>query len=185
MKTLKKSITVLSLATATLMVSCKQTQTLPLTLKGNNGLKFSGISLKGIKGEVNVKIKNPNPVPVSVFRSSLAIKLNDIPVGKARIKSKLVIPANSEVEEVLYLNSDFSKLGYFDIPKVVKTVQNKNVNVTVKGNLKSGTYFNKISNPVETTNTIDVSGRTRSAWAFVSKVGKKTAKLFSKNTEMN
>ncbi len=185
MKTLKKSIALVSLTTAVFISSCKQTQMLPLSLTGHNGLKVTSVSLKGIKGEVNVTIKNPNPKNVAVFRSSLDVKLNDMPVGKARIKKRVVIPANYEVEEVLYLKSDFSHLGYFDIPKVIKTVQSQNMNLTVKGNLKSGRYFNKTYVPVNMTDTINVKEKTKSALAFISKVGKKTARLFSKKISEN
>lgn len=180
MKTLKKSIALVSLSTAILVSSCKQTQMIPLSLTGHDGLRISSASLSGIKGEVNVKIKNPNPMSVSVFRSDLDIKLNGIPVGKARIKNRLVIPANSEVEEVLYLRSDLSKLGYFDIPRVIKTVQAPNMNLSIKGNLKSGSCFNKTFSAVNMTDTINVKEKTRSAWAYISTVGKKSARFFGK-----
>lgn len=185
MKTLKKSIALLSLSTAVFISSCKQTQMLPLSLTGHDGLRISSASLSGIKGEVNVKIKNPNPKDVSVYRSKLNIKINNIPVGKAQIKSRLVIPANSEVEEVLYLKSDFSHLGYFDIPKVIKTVQSQNMNLSINGNLKSGRFFNKTYIPVSMKDTINVKEKTRSALTFISKIGKKSARFFTKSGAEN
>jgi|GEM_PF-1090257 len=185
MKTLKKSIALLSISTAVLISSCKQTQLLPLSLNGHNGLRISSASLSGIKGEVNVKIKNPNPMAVSVYRSDLNIDINDIPVGKAQIKSRLVIPANSEVEEVLFLKSDFSHLGYFDIPRVVKIIQSQNMNLSINGNLKSGRFLNKTFNPVNIKDTINVNEKTRCSLTFISKIGKNTARIFSKGAVEN
>lgn len=180
MKTIKKSIALAALSTAILISSCKQTQMLPLSLTGHNGVKFSGVSLKGVKGEIKVNIKNPNPVEVTVYRSDLDIKLNDMPIGKAKIKKRFVIPANSEVEEVLYLKSDFSNLGYSDIPKVINTVQSKNINLSVIGNLKSGRFMHKTKTIVEMTDTINMEEKARPVFAFLSKVGKKSVRFFSR-----
>ncbi len=185
MKTIKKSIALLSLSTVIFMSSCKQTQMLPLSLTGHNKVEFAGVALRGIKGKVTVHIKNPNPVNVTVYKSNFDIKLNDIAIGKAKIRKKIVIPANSEVDEVLYLKSDFSNIGYFDIPKVIKAVQSKNINLSVKGNLKSGRYIHKTKNPVDMTDTINIEEKTKSIWSFISKAGKKSASLFGKAAAKN
>lgn len=161
MKNLKKSIALFTVSTAVLFSSCKQSQMLPLSLAGHNKVEFAGLAMKGIKGKVTVNIKNPNPVDVTVYRSKLAIQLNDMPIGKAKIKKRVVIPANSEVEEVLYLKSDFSDLGISDIPKAIKTIQNKNINLSVKGTIKSGRFLHKTRNLVDMTDTINMEEKTR------------------------
>ncbi len=179
MKTLKKSIVLASIASA-LFSSCKQSQMLPLSLTGHNGLKISSVSLSGLNGEVKIKIKNPNTEDVKLFRSDLDIKLNDIPIGIAKVKKRTVIPANSEVEEVLYLKTDFSKMGYSDVPKIIKMVRNKNVTLSVNGNLKNGRTFNKTLTPVEIRDTVNMEEKTKPIVAFLSEAGKKTVKFFSK-----
>ena len=183
MKNLKKSIAIITVSSAVLISSCKQSQVLPLSLTGHNKVEFAGVALKGIKGKVIVNIKNPNPVDITVYRSNLAIKLNDMPVGKAKVKKRVVIPANSQVEEVLYLKSNFSDLGFSDIPKVIKTVQNKNINLSVSGDIKSGRFLHKTKNLVNMTDTINMEEKTKPVLAYLSKVGKKTVKFFSKKTD--
>jgi hypothetical protein len=154
------------------MSSCKQTQTLPLTLSEKKGVKISSVSLKGVKAEVTVKIKNPNSVDVPVYRSEFAVKLNGMRIGKAKIK-KVIIPANSEVEEVLYLKSNFSGLGYSDIPKVFSTVKDSIQIFSLNGNLRSGQYFHKKLNPVELAETINIKKKIKPVSLFISKVIKK------------
>ncbi len=180
METIKKSIALLFISIAVLISSCKQTQTLPLSLTGHNDLKFSGIGYKKIKGEVTVHIKNPNPVDVTVYRSDLDIKVNDIRIGEAKIKKRLVIPANSEVEQVLYLKSDFSGMGYADIPKVIKAVQTKSINLAVKGNLRSGRMLHKTKVHVDMTDTINMEEKARPVLALISKTIKKGTQLLKK-----
>ena len=185
MKTIKKTIALLGLSTAVFMSSCKQTQMLPLSFTGHNKVEFAGVALNGIKGKVTVHIKNPNPVDVTVYKSNFDIKVNDIAIGKAKTRKKIVIPANSEVGEVLYLKSNFSNIGYFDIPKVIKSVQSKNINLSIKGNLKSGRFVGKTKNPVNMTDTINVPEKAKPVLSFISRVGKRSVQLLSKTTSEN
>jgi LEA14-like dessication related protein len=182
MKTLKTSIVLVALATATFMSSCKQTQTVPLALHEQNELKFSGVSPKGVKGEVTVSIKNPNSFDVKVYRSDLDVKVNNIAVGKAKLKKHIVIPANSEIEETLYLKSNFSDVSYFDIPKVVKTAKTRNLAVSVKGNIECGRYMHKVMSPVNIKDTINIEEKAKPALVFISKASKKTVAFIKKKT---
>jgi LEA14-like dessication related protein len=179
MKTLKKLTATALITSAAFVSSCKQAQTLPLSVTEHEGLKISGASLKGIKGEMTVNIKNPNPSDITVYRSKLNVKLNGIPVGKAKIK-KHIVPANSEIEEVLYFKSNFSDIGYFDIPKVIKSTRSKDVKLSVKGQLQSGKYAHKTMIPVNITDTIDLEEKTKPIINFLSNVGKKGKQLLCK-----
>jgi LEA14-like dessication related protein len=185
MKTIKKSIALLSLSTIVLASSCKQTQMVPLSFTGHNKVEFAGVSMRGIKGKVTVHIKNPNPFSIKVYKSDFDVKVNDIAIGKAKTKRKIEIPANSEVDAVLYLKSDFSNIGYFDIPKVIRTVQNKNIDLSIKGNLKSGGYFHKTKSSIDMKDTINMQEKTKPVWSFISKIGKKTSQLLSKSSTEN
>ncbi len=180
MKTIKK-ITVLSLLTITVFISsCKQTQMLPLSFTGHSKVKFAGIGIKSVKGKINVTVKNPNPVDVKVYKSDLDVKINDIAIGKAKIKKFFVVPANSEVEQELYLKSNFSHIGFADIPKVIKSVQNKNITLSVKGDLRSGRFMHKTKVPVQLTDTINMQEKTKPVIAFVTNAGKKTVASIKK-----
>lgn len=180
MKTLKTAVATALILSAIFLTSCKQSQTLPLSLTGHSDLKFSGIGYRKIKGEVKVHIKNPNPVDIKVYPSNLDIKVNDICIGKAEINKRLVIPANSEVEQVLYLKSDFSGIGYTDIPKVIQTVQSKRINLQVKGNLRSGRMVHKTKVAVDMTETINMEEKSKPVLALISKSIKRGTQLLKK-----
>ena len=176
MKNIKKSIALFSFAAVLFMTSCKEIQMQPVSVTGMNEVKVSGISLKGFKGNVNVKIKNPNATDVTLYRSKLNVTLNGIPVGNAQTKGRIVIPANSEVEEVMYLKSDFSQVGIFDIPKVVSTVKNKNFDLAIKGNLKGGQYWHKKLMHVDATENINVKEKIKAVSDSISGVMSKFKK---------
>jgi len=180
MKTIKKTIMLLSMSAAVFICSCKQSQMLPLSFTGHNKVEFAGVALNGVKGKVTVHIKNQNPLDVTIYKSNFDIRVNDIAIGKAKTRKKIVIPANSEIDQVLYLKSDFSTIGYSDIPKVLRTVQSKNIQLSVKGNLKSGRYIHKTKNPICMTDTIKLQEKVKPVLTFVSKIGKRNALLQSK-----
>ena len=170
---MKKSIAMLSAITAIFFSSCKETQMLPATITKVDGVKISGFSLTGIKGKLKVKIKNPNPTDVTVFRSNLEVKVNDISVGNAGIKRRIVIPANSEVEQELSFKPAYSKMGLSDIPKVIATVKEKKFNVSLKGNLKEGKRFHKKQIYVNVTNEINVEEKIKKITNIFSMFRKK------------
>ena len=69
-------------------------------------MKFDGVdivnmSADGITVDINVQISNPNDYKISVVKTNLMISLNGKDLGKANVKSKLVLPKNSnEVHKI-------------------------------------------------------------------------------------
>jgi len=156
MKTIKTTIAMLSIVTAAFFSSCKEARLMTTTITKVEGVKISGIGLTGVKGKIKVKITNPTCADVTIFKSKLDVKINDISVGTARIKRRIVIPANSEVDEELSFRPGYSKMELSDILKVPSTIKERNFKLSVKGNLKEGNRFDKKQVYVNIENNINM-----------------------------
>ena len=172
-KTIKTTIAVLSIITAVFFSSCKEAQLMTATITKVDGVKISGIGLTGVKGKVKVKITNPTCADVTIFKSEMDVKINDIPVGTAKIKRRIVIPAHSEVEQELTFKPGYSKMGLSDIPKVVKTINEKTFKLSVKGNLKEGKRFDKKEVYVNVENNINMKEEVKKVTDVLSMFRKK------------
>ena len=66
-----------------------------------DGVDIVNMSADGITVDINVQISNPNDYKISVVKTNLMISLNGKDLGKANVKSKLVLPKNSnEVHKI-------------------------------------------------------------------------------------
>ena len=169
---------IILLTSSVLLNSCKVMQLQPLTTTEMKDMKITKISLGGIKAGIPVTITNPNPVDVKVFRSRLGVSINDIQLGKATMHAT-VIPANSSVQEIIEVKPSFSHLGLVDIPKAIATVQTKELNLSINGNIKSGQYFHKTFNQVNVSEKIDVKEKVKPVMDLLHKFKRKTPKQVS------
>lgn len=97
--------------------------------------------------ELNVKIKNPNNFGFNIYPSDFDISFGTTDIGKARLKEKLHINANSEISYKIVVKSDVSKVlsnGFLSIMAMMK-----NPVIGIKGELKAGKMFYKKKFPVD------------------------------------
>lgn len=134
--------------------SCKEIQ--PVTIGGVENPKLKKLSREGIEADFDMRIKNPNNMRITVFPSQFEATINDISVGKVKLTKKVRIKANSDEKETFHIKSDFSKLGFGDITKVMPIVSSGNANIYLKGNIRAGKWFYKKKFPVELKKTISL-----------------------------
>lgn len=135
--------------------SCKEIQ--PVTISGIENPKLQKLSREGIEFDFGMKIRNPNGIGVTVFPSVFEVTINDIDGGKIKLSKRVRIKAKSDDTPEFHIKSDFSKLGFGDLTKVMDIVSTKRATVTIKGYVKVGKWYYKKKFPVEMTKTINLS----------------------------
>lgn len=129
------------------LFSCKEIQ--PVTMGGVESPKLHKLSREGIEAEFGMKIKNPNNIGITVFPSEFDATINEISVGKIKLHKKVRIKANSDETETFHIKSDFSKLGFGDMAKVLPVVSSGKATIYLKGEVKAGKWYYKKKFPVE------------------------------------
>lgn len=128
-----------------LIASCRSFKEAEFT--GVKGFKVNSINLQGIDADVILGIKNPNNVGFSIYPSEFDIKLMGVGLGKAKLKKRVHISANTEKEYSFRLKSDFNEMNMMDVLKLVNA-ENFGT-IQVKGNLKAGKFYLKKNFPVD------------------------------------
>ncbi len=139
-----------------LLTSCGDFQ--DVTFSGVEDFKITSLSQKGVEAEITTKIKNPNKVAFTIYKSEFDATLNGINLGKAHIARNVRIKANSEELYSFKIKSDFSKLSFADLPKIMNMASSKSVKVNLKGNMKVGKVLVKRSYPIDFTKNVPLSG---------------------------
>ena len=129
----------------------------PVSVSRVESAKVTKMDAKGIEMEIGIRIKNPNTFGFSIFRSELDVTLNNSPLGKAVIKKKVKIKANSEDLHTFVVASDFSSLLSGGYQAILAIQQKSSVNIGVKGNIRAGTWFYKKDFPVESKQNVPLS----------------------------
>lgn len=131
-------------------------QVRPLSVDKVEQARVLNLSQKGIELELGVKIKNPNSFAFNIYTSEFDVVLDEIPLGKANIKDKVRIPANSEELHTFVIQSDFSKLMAGGLFQLLALTQKRAVTIHLKGGIKAGNFFYKKTFFVERRETISL-----------------------------
>jgi LEA14-like dessication related protein len=130
-----------------------------LTFTGIDHVSIIDFSKNGIEAEVTAKIKNPNGISFTIYKSEMDVKLSGIDVGKAILTDNVHIKRKSEQVYTFKIKSDFSKVGLFDLPKILSVVVNNQVTVGLKGDLKVGKAFIKRIVKVDLKENVPINGK--------------------------
>lgn len=129
-----------------------------VTLNGIENIKLTTLSQKGVEALITVRIKNPNNVSFTIYKSDMDVTLSGINAGIAHITDNVRIKAKSEETYTFKIKSDFSNLNLTDMPKIISMALSKNVKIGLKGNLIGGKLFVKHSYPVDLTQSVPLTG---------------------------
>lgn len=124
--------------------SCKDFQ--EINVSKIDGFKVKNLTQEGISGEVKVKIKNPNPIGFNVYRSSCDVYFGDLYLGKAKLKRKIRVGANSDSEHTLALEGKFKDMSLLQLTSLLSGTSRS---LVLKGNLKVGKFFYKKKFPID------------------------------------
>lgn len=131
-----------------LLCSCKELR--EVTVSRLEGARLIKLDQSGIEMEVSLRIKNPNSVGFSIYKSSnLEATLNDIHIGRLKLDRKIHVNPNSDDVHTFTLSSDFSQVNILDLPKLLSIGKSRSIMLGIKGELKAGKFFYKKTFPVE------------------------------------
>lgn len=149
---MKKYIFYLFVFYCATLVSCVEFK--EVTFSGVENVKLTSLTQKGIEALITVRIKNPNKMSFTVYKSEMDVAISGINLGKAYISENVKIKRNSEALYSFKINSDFSQLNFLNIPKLLSIASGKMLQVNIKGNLKGGILLAKHSYPVDITQNV-------------------------------
>ena len=129
-----------------------------VTFSGIENFKIIKLSQAGAEAEITVKIKNPNKVAFTIYKSAYDVKVSGINLGKANLTKNVRIKPNSEEVYTFKIKSDFSKLSFTDLPKIMGLATSKNVTISLKGDMKVGKLLVKRKYPIDFTKSVPLSG---------------------------
>jgi LEA14-like dessication related protein len=135
-----------------LFSSCKDYQ--DVTVSGISGFKVNKLDQSGVEIELSVKIKNPNNYGFNIYKPDIDASINDISVGKLKMKKRIHVGANSDDSHTFTLGCDFSKVGLADVANLMAMALQKNVKVGLHGTVKAGNLFYKKSFQVDRTEKV-------------------------------
>ena len=154
---MKKYIFILFAFCLVLISSCNDFQ--DITFSGIENIQITSLTQQGVEAEITAKIKNPNSVAFTIYKSDVDVMLSGMNAGKAHLANNVRIKAHSEESYTFKIKSDFSNLNATDLPKLLSIAMSKNVKVGLKGNLKAGKLFVKRSYPVDISQRVPLSGK--------------------------
>ena len=128
-----------------------------LTVGNVESTKVKSLSKDGIDLELGIRIKNPNRIALKVYPSDFDASVNGIDVGKVKLIKTVRIKGSSDEISQFYVKSDFSKIGFADLPRILSLVAAKNISLDLKGDLKGGKWFFKKKFPVELKKNLSLS----------------------------
>lgn len=152
---MKKYIIQLFLITSISFVGCDYKE---VTFSGVENVKVTSLSQSGLEALITVKIKNPNKMSFTVYKSEMDITVSGINLGKAYIAENVRIKRDSEELYTFKINSNFSRLSIMQLPKLLSLATSKTLQVNIKGVLKGGKMFVKRSFPIDITQNVPLGG---------------------------
>ncbi len=129
-----------------------------VTFSGIDNVNITSLSQSGVEALITVRIKNPNSVSFTVYKSEMDVTISGIDAGKAHLANNVRIKAKSEQAYTFKVKSDFSKLSLADLPKIIAMGLSKSVKIGLKGNLKGGKLFVKKSYPIDMIQSVPLNG---------------------------
>ncbi len=152
---MKKQILILAAIVVSLFSSCGDFE--DVTFSGIENVKVNKLSQQGLDVNITAKIKNPNKVAFTIYKSDLDATFSGMNVGKARITNNVKIKANSEEAYTFNVTSDFSKLSIAELPNLLSIATSRSIKVGLKGNLRVGKLLVKKSYPVDMVKSVPLN----------------------------
>ena len=126
-----------------------------ITVSSIEKSKILKLDKTGIEIEITVHIKNPNSMGFKIYKAEFDVSVNGMAVGKGGINKKMRIKAKSDDAHTFTVSSDFSKLSFADLPKLMALSKAKSANIGLNGFIKVGKIFYKKTFDVDKTEKVN------------------------------
>lgn len=150
---MKKPFFYLFIACCLCLFSCNLQE---ITFSGVENAKLNSLTQKGVEAEITVRIKNPNWLSVTVYKSDLDLSINGINMGKAAIAENVRIKGNTEAPYTFKIKSDFTKLGLTEMTKLLSIALSRQVKINIKGDIHGGSFIYRKHFPVDITQNVSL-----------------------------
>ncbi len=114
---------------------CLQYKEVKVVDVGKIGVKE--ISMKGIKVEVEMQIKNPNKYDISIVDSDLDLYLKGNKMGEAKIQEKVTLPKKSNKIHRFTIQTNVKDLLSGALPVLLSLLTENSIELQVKGDIKA------------------------------------------------
>jgi len=104
-------------------------------------IKIEKLDTDGIEINANMKVYNPNNYKIRVTHTDADLFLDGRQAGKAKLLSKVVIPANFDDFINVKVRTDFTAGSMQLIPIIIGASVKRSLNVKVKGEAKARTFI--------------------------------------------
>ncbi len=138
-----------------ILTSCGDFQ--DVTFMGIENMKVNKLSQQGLDIDVTAKIKNPNKVAFTIYKSDLDATFSNMNIGKASLTKNVKIKANCEQNYTFNVKSNFSNLNIGELPNLLSIAMSKSIKVGLKGNLNVGKMFVKKKYPVDMVKSVPLN----------------------------
>ena len=125
----------------------------PLSIGKAENIRLNKISLKGIEGEIEVKINNPNNIGFNVYPSYVDAYFSGIKLGRAETHDRVFLPANSNQTHKFFIKGDFKNISLADFTNLSLARMGQ---LELKGKIKAGKWFFRKSFDVTHTEKISL-----------------------------
>lgn len=153
---MKNYIIYLFLFTSIIFYGCDYKE---VTFSGVEGVKVTSLTQNGIEALITVRLKNPNKMAFTVYKSEMDVTVGGVNLGKAYIAENVRIKRNSEELYTFKINSSFSQMSILQLPKLLSLAYGKSLQINLKGELKGGKMFVKRSFPIDITQNVPMGGK--------------------------
>jgi LEA14-like dessication related protein len=129
-----------------LFLACKTIE--PVSVTEVKNVTLSSITTKKVEMEFSMQIKNPNSFGFYIYKSAIDVKLNKTPMGKAELKQKVFIKANSEDTYTFEVKSNLP--GTLEgATSILSVALKRNATIELHGKIKAGRFIVRKNFPID------------------------------------
>ncbi|HRH63963.1 MAG TPA: LEA type 2 family protein [Bacteroidia bacterium] len=121
----------------------------PVQVKKIEAVRVIKNSGKGMELEVSLILQNPNFMNISITQGELALWLNKVDMGAIQLNDKVILPANSEIQQKFTVQLDLSNALLGGISTLMSVLKNNSATLHIKGNVKAKALFISREFPVD------------------------------------
>jgi LEA14-like dessication related protein len=130
----------------------------PVELRKLEQIKFRNISKEGISLDIVALIENKTAYKFKVSDAHLDIMLNQVSIGKVRLKEDCIIKRKSSQPYTFNVETKYSDLLAGGIASLVNLAFKKKIRCSCKGWIEAGKWGVKRKIPVEFDEEVDFEG---------------------------
>lgn len=130
-----------------ILFSCKSIQ--PVTVDEIESIHVTSISPQSIQMQIGLKINNPNNTKFTIKESDLNVFINNLDLGKAMVKDKIIIPPNFNQTLFANVETNIAQLLFQALPLISAVNNHELMKVKISGTVKVKAFFITKSYPVE------------------------------------